>query len=342
MVHSYQIIFSIASTFAIFRLLYAIRTVWFGTEIIERKAVHTMAYGLVIGFFVLVLKISFCYDTHFVNPWDYAFGSIESNLIAFGLSVIVCLNAYLSFVIVSQFFFSMLVAINLLALEIWIFRLIYHLISEYFKEKNIDLRGYNAKLLREEIWRLKALGYNILPEVIGFGNYGTVYKCVRRIRVDGNENLEEMAAKVIDVSQLVKYRFGRLPFQEMENLQNSINIAINAFNALIHRNICQIERTDITRDENALISKVVLFSKMAEMNLDFYLKHIKPNGVGEECARFWFRQLCDAVNYLHNEYDKNRCLTHSNIKPENVLLFKRAQRVRNCDSFQINSLIIIS
>jgi serine/threonine protein kinase len=230
-----------------------------------------------------------------------------------------------------------------LALEIWIFRLIYHLISKYFKEKNIEysFRGYNAKLLREEISRLKALGYHILPQVIGFGHYGTVYKCLHKIRVDGNENLEEMAAKVIDVSQLVKYRFGRLRPQEMANLQNSMNIGINALNALIHRNICQIERTDIIRDENALISKVVLFSKMAEMNLDFYLKHIKANGVGEECARFWFRQLCDAVNYLHNEYDRNQCLTHSNIKPENVLLFKRVQRVTNCHNFQINSLITI-
>ncbi len=336
MVHSYQIIFSIASIFAIVRLLYSIRTVWFGTEIIERKAVHTITYGLVIGLFLLVLKMSFCYDTHLVNPWNYAFGSIQSNLIAFCLSVIVCLNAYLSFVIVSQFFFSLLVAITLLVLEIWIFRLIYHLINEYFKEKNIYLRGYNAKLLREEISRLKGLGYNILPEIIGFGNYGTVYKCLRRIRVDGNENYEQMVAKVIDVSQLVKYRFGRLRHQEMANLQNSMNIGINALNALIHRNICQIERTDITRDENALISKVVLFSKMAQMNLDFYLEHIKPKGVGEECARFWFRQLCDAVNYLHNENDRNRCLTHSNIKPENVLLFKRVQRVQNCDIFQIN------
>jgi serine/threonine protein kinase len=55
--------------------------------------------------------------------------------------------------------------------------------------------------------------------------------------------------------------------------------------------------------------------------------------VGENSARIWFRQLCDAVHYLHEV----KALPHYNIKPENVLLFRRSRSQNNdcCNNFDI-------
>ena len=94
-------------------------------------------------------------------------------------------------------------------------------------------------------------------------------------------------------------------------------------------NIAIYEKIEQKVSLEGSLLQIYLVSRFANYNLDNYLTHKEPNGVSEECARYWFRQLSTAVHYLHHVFNNDKPLPHSNIKPENILLFKRDDRRGN-------------
>ena len=157
-------------------------------------------------------------------------------------------------------------------------------------------------------WQIRVIG-----KPMGFGCHGTVYPCGY-----GN-SVNNLVVKVINLEQWMENRYS-----SNVNIECKILVARDEFvkitalwSQIKHPNVVQYTTIGPKRRSD----KIFVVTSIAKMNLDFFLTHIQPNGVPEDWAHEWFKQLCEGVNHLHFHQ-----LAHSNIKPENILLFPRPDR----------------
>ncbi len=189
-----------------------------------------------------------------------------------------------------------------------------------FKSKTRDSLAINAMIDNKDKKNLKNIGFFVREEKIGNGFYGTVYKAYHKVSRNDRQRVEAMAIKVIEVTKFQQI-LEKVNSLNKEKMRSTLEKAIIDLEKINDKNIVKIERLNKTYNKNNEISKLFLFSEMAEMNLNDFLTNQKPYGVGEECTRLWFRQICEAVHCLHVV---NK-VSHRNIKPENILLFTNSE-----------------
>ncbi len=327
MVHGLQLVFIPIITLSIFYCLFTFKYFWLESKSIGLRIGLTLIIDRVLANLLFLMKICLCYDLYLENPWfDGALG-YRSNMSPQWVSCFMTANTLMSFFVTHSFKLGFLFAIFALLFESWIGLFIwtrYHRWQESY-DKHI-LCGKNPPLSKEEKQFLADLGFQISNQIIGFGNYGTVYKCKGK----------DLAMKEIDIKNWTKQR-QNYESNEAQDIRNKFLMGSRKMKRFNNVNIVKIESIESRRSRAGVLSKIYLFTKLANMNLDHYLIHESPHGVEEYCAQFWLRQLIDAVRYLHEVFDFREPLPHSNIKPENVLLFRRSQEDIQKNGIQFNA-----
>ncbi|GAA5816159.1 hypothetical protein MFLAVUS_009685 [Mucor flavus] len=140
---------------------------------------------------------------------------------------------------------------------------------------------------------------------LGKGNFGKVYLAEDR------KSGEQYAVKVVDKKM---FKSG----DQKQHAQREQIICETFANGLRHKNIVQVH--DVIT-ENEYIYVVMEYADGGEL----FDKIKKSRGLAEPVARRWFRELIEAVEYIH---DNN--IVHRDLKPENVLIDK-TQSIKICD-----------
>lgn len=165
---------------------------------------------------------------------------------------------------------------------------------------------------------LEGFGYKPTEEIIGIGTIGTVYRCGHK-----TDKEKQFALKVIDIIEWNINRNSKAGINDpmITTIRTQFLEIRPKLLVLDHKNICKLTKIHC---EGGAFRRIYLITPLAEMNLDFFLTNHKPLGVPEFWAQQWFRQLVDGIDYLHKTLE-DRPFTHSNVKPENILLFRKSQ-----------------
>ncbi|RCH95856.1 hypothetical protein CU098_001935, partial [Rhizopus stolonifer] len=140
---------------------------------------------------------------------------------------------------------------------------------------------------------------------LGKGNFGKVYL------VEDRKTRQQYAVKVVD----------KKTFKSGDQRQHALReqtICETFAAGLNHKNIVRVY--DVLT-ENDFIYVVMEYIEGGEL----FDKIKQSKGLAEPTARRWFREIIEAVDYIH---DHN--IVHRDLKPENVLIDK-TQRIRICD-----------
>eukprot|EP01133_Synstelium_polycarpum_P003627 gene3627-4156_t len=133
----------------------------------------------------------------------------------------------------------------------------------------------------------------LVGETLGQGNFATV-----KLGVDKKTG-DKFAIKIID-----KKRYSMTSSGRKDSLMDEVNI----LRALDHPNIIHIQEIFNTEKTLYLVLELVEGGEL----LNDILTHGFYN---EDKAKFFFRQIVNAVKYLHD-----RDIAHRDLKPENILL----------------------
>lgn len=144
----------------------------------------------------------------------------------------------------------------------------------------------------------------IVGEVIGFGSFSTVYKAKNK------KTHETVAIKIAKIEKERRNEDNQLIDQVLLYDMKRITKEIELWKPLKHANLCQL--LEVVVDE-------------AEENVSFVMEYAKDGDLltllneadGDILAnpRGYFKQLCEAVKYLHSNG-----IIHCDIKLENILL----------------------
>ncbi|KAI8637369.1 kinase-like domain-containing protein [Parasitella parasitica] len=140
---------------------------------------------------------------------------------------------------------------------------------------------------------------------LGKGNFGKVYL------VEDRKSGEQYAVKVVDKKM---FKSG----DQRQHAQREQSICETFASGLFHKNIVQV--FDVIT-ENDYIYIVMEYVEGGEL----FDKIKQSKGLAEPIARRWFREIIEAVEYIH---DNN--IVHRDLKPENVLI-DNTQHIRICD-----------
>ncbi len=330
MAHPLQYIFALLLILLTFWFLNIYKYFWSKPMSVSVKICITLIIDRTLALLLFLIKCSVCYEYYSRNPFrDGSVGS-PSNKITLAISCLMTLNAIFTLFATDSNLFSPIFIICATITELGFISYVCNRLLSSYRENKAILCGENIRLSPEETNWLNGLGFDISDQ-IGFGNYGTVFKCM-----NGNTN-RRMAMKVIDFKKFANRRHSNTEdaIHEAQGIRAKFREGIRKMSQLNNTNIVRLLRVEEKENANRILYRIFLFTRLATCSLDYYLISVSPHGVGEECARFWFRQLCDAVHYLHEVHSIGEPLPHSNIKPENVLFFRRSQP--EVQKFEINS-----
>ena len=295
-----------------------------------QKIFYFLLNDRLFAFMVMFFHIATCFDPYRLNGWEIAFEA-DSNFVLLKVWVGLTPALWLTFGLFSRtpFFFQIV---------IFVFSFVFVMWCQYFfvvykdKQKETEKRvrrmlsGWTSPVSDKEVDSLKNKGIQFMNEMLGFGVFGTTYRCAYTTR-DG-----DFVLKVIDIIEWERNLKPDKPEGQVrdewlnpEQIRKSFNDNMHRLRALEHRHVVRFESIENWMREN---SRLYLITRLAQMNLDTFLTKYRPYGVPEEWAREWFSQLCNGVNYLHHIFE-GIPFTHSNIKPENVLLYRLNGRQRN-------------
>ncbi|KAI7866683.1 kinase-like domain-containing protein [Mucor mucedo] len=140
---------------------------------------------------------------------------------------------------------------------------------------------------------------------LGKGNFGKVYLAEDR------KSGQQYAVKVVDKKL---FKSG----DQKQHAQREQMICETFASGLNHKHIAQVHEVLTENDSIYVVMEYVeggeLFDKIKQ-----------SKGLAEPTARRWFRELIEAVEYIH---DHN--IVHRDLKPENVLIDK-TQSIKLCD-----------
>lgn len=148
----------------------------------------------------------------------------------------------------------------------------------------------------------KIVGLYDLEETLGRGHFAIV-KLARHIFTG-----EKVAVKVIDKLKLDEVSKAHL-FQEVKCMK-----------LVQHPNVVRLYEVIDTQTKLYLILELGDGGDM----YDYIMQH--ENGLDEELARTYFRQIVEAISYCHK-----RRVVHRDLKPENVIFFKKQGVVKLTD-----------
>ena len=165
-----------------------------------------------------------------------------------------------------------------------------------------------------------------LGESIGYGSFSTVYRALNRktseifaIKLAKIEEdfEEETAVTNVNIDKVLKY--------DMKRIEKEIDL----WKPLDHDNLCRL--LDVIVDEKEKkVAFIMEYAKDGDL-----LNLLSEKSLETELIKEYFRQLCEAVKYLHG-----KLVIHGDIKLENILLngtkiklsdFGLARRASNCD-----------
>lgn len=135
----------------------------------------------------------------------------------------------------------------------------------------------------------------ILESHIGSGTYGVVYKA-RHVDARPTDLPKAYAVKCIERSRLTK--------EAEDNMVKEISILLE----ISHRHIVKLE--DFSKDASYVY---MIMEYCSGGDLHKYI-HTK-NGLPEDVARHFFRQIASAIEYLNE-----RNIAHLDLKPQNILV----------------------
>ena len=164
-----------------------------------------------------------------------------------------------------------------------------------------------------------------LGEPIGYGSFSTVYRALNRktnkifaIKLAKIEEdfEEETTITNANIDKVLKY--------DMKRIEKEIEL----WKPLDHDNLCRL--LDVIVDEKEKkVAFIMEYAKDGDL-----LNLLSEKSLETEVIKEYFRQLCEAVNYLHG-----KLVIHGDIKLENILLneskiklsdFGLARRASNC------------
>lgn len=145
--------------------------------------------------------------------------------------------------------------------------------------------------------------YTITHNILGVGNFGRVY-----LAVDHENNDVEVAIKRIDVSQM------------SENMLNQINTEIQLMKNLKHANIVHFYA------HHHMVKFNYIYIILEYCTGGDFGKFLKNKPMKEMCAKYYIKQLKDALQYLN----KNS-IVHRDLKPENILMTNNKKRIKIAD-----------
>ena len=148
----------------------------------------------------------------------------------------------------------------------------------------------------------KIAGLYDLEETIGKGHFAVV-KLAKHVFTG-----EKVAVKVIDKGKLDEISKAHL-FQE-----------VRCMKLVQHPNVVRLYEVIDTQTKLYLILELGDGGDM----YDYIMKH--ENGLDEDCARRYFKQIVQAISYCHKLH-----VVHRDLKPENVVFFEKLGIVKLTD-----------
>ncbi|KAI0032711.1 kinase-like domain-containing protein [Vararia minispora EC-137] len=139
--------------------------------------------------------------------------------------------------------------------------------------------------------------YDLMPDVLGSGAYATVYRAICK------RTSEDIAIKSITCEKNLL----RSDCEERRRLFREIEIMLD----LSHPNIVSLREYFVDEDANKVYLALeymkggTLLTRVQESN----------QGIGEAMAKYFTRQMIDALAYIHG-----KDIAHRDLKPENMLL----------------------
>jgi len=151
-------------------------------------------------------------------------------------------------------------------------------------------------------WVGEQIGSYVIGRMLGFGAFSEVHECFAVDQQDGHTT--KYAVKIVA--------------SESESI-DMLNKEIFLWKQLDHPNICRY--MDAIRNQDGLF----IFSERCDGHLLDYMRSCEF--VPEEKAKDLFRQIAEAVRYLHEDMR----IVHRDIKPENVLLINDSKNIKLAD-----------
>ena len=151
---------------------------------------------------------------------------------------------------------------------------------------------------------------------VGSGQYGSVFKC------KNTENKQDYALKAFKKSNIT-------------NPLTADNPLVRAMLRFDHPNIVKVN--EVINDQNSDSVYIVMeyLSGRYGRSLDYQLQKAS-RGYSEITALYYFRQLCEALQYCHETHR----VAHCEVKPENLILSHNDQVVL-CD-FRISQMFKVN
>lgn len=162
-----------------------------------------------------------------------------------------------------------------------------------------DLRKPKGDVFVQQLKLCDVYKFYKFTKKLGAGAFGTVWKAVRR------DQPAEYAVKVIDKKKFIGL--------DAKTKESSLFREVKLLGNLSHPNI--IEIVDVF--ETARYVTIAL-SLASGGDLSDLLRRLQPGHMAESLARRYFRQILQALKYLHANG-----VAHRDLKPENILLQSR-------------------
>ena len=287
-----------------------------------QKFFYCVITDRVIGLLLFFLKASLSFDPRINDSFKKGAFEPQTNEVLLYVMLSVLPAVWIVFFFFRTLFvFQLFLITGIVVLLLWFFFYIM-LRKELREDRQIFIKrvlcGLNEPLNQIETNSLMNMGFFVTNEMIGFGTYGTTYKCGSVKKPDNH-----LALKVIDITEWQK---NRMPTTrageyhlEIEKIRTNFLRVVRKLRAFDDENIVKFVKI---HNEAGAFHRIYLITSLAEMNLDTFLTQYKPNGVSEQWARLWFKMLCKGLFYLHEVFDAEP-FPHSNIKPENILLYRK-------------------
>ena len=299
----------------------------------EGPRVKLLNQSLKLAITILVIVSIISYNGHLRHPWRERVFPKMLKLSPIAISLGLSINALVICWLFPLHSVAFILTVLLLTLfEFWC----YEGLKTFWwmkKDKKIDSLMKPNVVISDQLLKMYSADKLWIDRdsPLGWTSFCTTYHCINR---GSSKSLpDKVAIKIIDLKCYLKTKFPiQIPDTQIpsDTTQNRIeehltlptDIKFDLGYRLIHENIAHVLHSECMMNVKT-IETVIWFTEEAEYNLNSYLELKEPDGIERSRIKNWFRQLVNAVHFLHNQIDERTGLSraHKNIKPENVLFY---------------------